>query len=32
MLALYAIVVGYYFGPGLRTLDFLDGPGEEPSR
>jgi len=24
MLVLYAIVVAYYFGPGLRTLDVLD--------
>jgi uncharacterized membrane protein len=24
MLVLYAIVVAYYFGPGLRTLDILD--------
>lgn len=32
MLALYAIVVAYYFGPGLRTLDVFDGSREsEPS-
>ena len=28
MLALYAIVVAYYFGPGLRTLDVLEAPRE----
>ncbi len=25
MLPMYALVVGYYFGPGVRTLDVLDG-------
>lgn len=25
MLVLYAVVVGYYLGPGLRTLDGRDG-------
>ncbi len=28
MLVLYAIVVAYYFGPGLRALDVLDGRRE----
>lgn len=28
MLVLYAVVVGYYFGPGLRALDALDGSRE----
>ena len=28
MLVLYAVVVTYYFGPGLRALDVLDGSRE----
>lgn len=29
MLVLYAMVIAYYFGPGLRTLDVLDRSGQE---